>query len=121
MSRCFAHATGLSRAQWKDWESLGHGEHRWLLPPISPFPHPICWLGHRVPTTPHACVGGELEAGANSVAHEGDDSGREVGLGSDGIPGTRLCLACARTRPRCSAPESGLSYGSANCLWGWLC
>lgn len=90
-------------------------------PPISPFPHPICWLGHRVPTTPHACVGGELEAGANSVAHEGDDSGREVGLGSDGIPGTRLCLACARTRPRCSAPESGLSYGSANCLWGWLC
>lgn len=121
MSRCFARAAGLSHAQWKAWESLGRGGHEWLLPPISSFPHPVCWLGQRVPQTPHARVGGQREAGASSVTHKGDDSGREVGLESDGIPGTRRCPACAGTRPRRSAPESGLSYGSAHCLWGWLC
>lgn len=56
-------------------------------PPSSPSLTPFAsW--DSISKTPHAYVGGELEAGANSVAHKGDDSGREVGPGSDGILGT---------------------------------
>lgn len=37
MSRCFAYAAELSHAQWKAWESLGHGGHE-CSPSISSFP-----------------------------------------------------------------------------------
>lgn len=68
-------------------------------------------------------MGGELEAGAKSVTHKGDDCGREVALENDGIPGTQhvpghVCAAPCHSQGSAMALLIVCGDGSANCLLG---